>query len=162
MVAQVRLRNAKALEYLVTEHGERLISIIRKHLFTLPHLQQECLCRTVQAVWDHVASFRDDNDFENWIGSVARYCCLQYLQDHQEEATIAWLIQKEIIEEKEMMATCLRSEERQVFYQLMEFCHQIFQRFRIAKPQLRYQIFFSYSHNNTALCQIKRSLYFLL
>ena len=27
---------------------------------------------------------------------------------------------KEIIEEKEMMATCLRSEERQVFYQLME------------------------------------------
>lgn len=120
LVAQLRLRNAKALEYLVTEHGERLISIIRKHLFTLPHLQQECLCRTVQAVWDHVASFRDDNDFENWIGSVARYCCLQYLQDHQEEATIAWLIQKEIIEEKEMMATCLRSEERQVFYQLME------------------------------------------
>ncbi len=120
LVAQLRLRNVKALEYLVTEHGERLISIIRKHLFPLPHLQQECLCRTVQAVWDHAASFRDDNDFENWIGSVARYCCLQYLQAHQEEATIAWLIQKEIIEEKEMMATCLRTEQRQVFYQLME------------------------------------------
>ncbi len=120
LVAQLRLRNVKALEYLVTEHGERLISIIRKHLFTLPHLQQECLGSTVQAVWDHAASFQDDNDFENWIGSVARYCCLRYLEAHQEEATIAWLIQKEITEEKEMMATCLEPENRQLFYQLME------------------------------------------
>ncbi|MCI8496261.1 MAG: hypothetical protein HFI74_11385 [Lachnospiraceae bacterium] len=120
LVAQLQLHNEKALEYLVMEHGERLISIIRKHLFTLPHLQQNCLGSTIQAVWDHVDSFHKDNEFENWIGSVARYCCLEYLEAHQEEATIAWLIQKEIAEEKEMMATCLGKEEQELFYQLVE------------------------------------------
>ena len=65
LVAQLQLHNEKALEYLVMEHGERLISIIRKHLFTLPHLQQNCLGSTIQAVWDHVDSFQKDNEFEN-------------------------------------------------------------------------------------------------
>lgn len=45
-VSQLRLHNGKALEFFVMEQGERLISIIRKHLFTLPHLQQECLLDT--------------------------------------------------------------------------------------------------------------------
>lgn len=115
LVVQLQLHNEKALEYLVLEHGERLISIIRKHLFTLPHLQQECLKRTVQDIWDYVEFFQEENEFENWIGSVARYCCLEFLQNHREEATIAWLIEKEIAEEEEMMISCLRPEEQELF-----------------------------------------------
>jgi len=110
LVVQLQLRNEKALEYLVLEHGERLISIIRKHLFTLPHLQQECLKRTVQDIWDYVEFFQEENEFENWIGSVARYCCLEFLQNHREEATIAWLIEKEIAEEQELFVRFYRRE----------------------------------------------------
>lgn len=115
LVMQLQLHNEKALEYLVMEHGERLISIIRKHLFTLPHLQQNCLNHTVQRIWDFVGYFHEDNEFENWIGSVARYCCLEFLQDYREEATIAWLIEKEIAEEQEMMMSCLKQEEQELF-----------------------------------------------
>ena len=115
LVMQLRLHNEKALEYLVMEHGERLISIIRKHLFTLPHLQQDCLNNTVQKIWDFTEYFHEDNEFENWIGSVARYCCLEFLRNHQAEATIAWLIEKEITEEQEMMTSCLKPEEQQLF-----------------------------------------------
>ena len=32
LVMQLQFHNEKALEFLVMEHGERLISIIRKHL----------------------------------------------------------------------------------------------------------------------------------
>ena len=115
-VVQLQLHNQKALEFLIMEHAERLISIIKKHLFTLPHLQQECLTDTITAIWNHIDSFDDNNEFENWIGSVARYHCLEFLRIHQEEATIAWLIEKEIAEEKEMMVSCLEEEEQTLFY----------------------------------------------
>ncbi len=115
-VVQLQLHNQKALEFLIMEHAERLISIIKKHLFTLPHLQQECLTDTITAIWNHIDSFDDNNEFENWIGSVARYHCLEFLRIHQEEATIAWLIEKEIAEEKEMMVSCLNEQEQELFY----------------------------------------------
>ncbi len=117
LVKQLQLQNEKAVELLITEHGERLITIIRKHLFTLPHLQQDCLVDTIQAIWNHAEYFHENNEFENWIGSVARYCCLEYLRNHKQEATIAWLIEKEIAEEKEVMTSCLEPEEQKLFYQ---------------------------------------------
>ncbi|MCI8298773.1 MAG: hypothetical protein HFI69_00195 [Lachnospiraceae bacterium] len=120
LVMQLQLQNEKALEYLVMEHGERLVSIIRKHLFTLPHLQQECLLSTICKIWDYAAYFHEDNEFENWIGSVARYCCLEFLRAYQAEATISWLIEKEIAEEQEMMKSCLKPEEREAFVNFYE------------------------------------------
>ncbi len=115
-VSQLRLHNGKALEFFIMEQGERLISIIRKHLFTLPHLQQECLLDTVRAIWTHIDSFHYKNEFGSWIGTVARYRCLEFLKTHQNEATIAWLIEKEIAEEQEMMVSCLNPKEQELFY----------------------------------------------
>ena len=115
-VVQLRLHNEKALEFLIMEHGEQLVSIIRKHLFTLPHLQQECLADTVAAIWNHMDSYDSRNEFGNWVGSVARYRCLEFLRSHQKEATIAWLIEKEIAEEKEMMVSCLNPQGQGLFY----------------------------------------------
>lgn len=116
LVMQLQFHNEKALEFLIMEHGERLVSIIRKHLFTLPHLQQECLADTIVAIWNHIESYDEDNEFENWIGSVARYRCLEFLRAYQKEATIAWLIEKEIAEEKEVMVSCLNPLEEELFY----------------------------------------------
>lgn len=115
-VVQLRLHNEKALEFFIMEHGEQLVSIIRKHLFTLPHLQEECLTDTVAAIWNHMDSYDSKNEFGNWVGSVARYRCLEFLRSHQKEATIAWLIEKEIAEEKEMMVSCLNPHEEELFY----------------------------------------------
>ncbi len=115
-VSQLRLHNGKALEFFIMEQGERMISIIRKHLFTLPHLQQECLLDTIRTIWNHIDSFHYKNEFDNWIGAVARYRCLEFLKIHQKEATIAWLIEKEIAEEKEVMVSCLNPREQELFY----------------------------------------------
>lgn len=114
-VSQLRLHNGKALEFFLMEQEERLISIIRKHLFTLPHLQQECLLDTITCIWNHIDSFQYGNEFGSWIGTVARYRCLELLRTHQEEATIPWLIEKEIAEEKEMMISCLNPQEQEIF-----------------------------------------------
>ena len=61
-------------------------------------------------------SYDSRNEFGNWVGSVARYRCLEFLRSHQKEATIAWLIEKEIAEEKEMMVSCLNPKEQELFY----------------------------------------------
>lgn len=116
LIVQLQFHDEKALEYLVREHGVRLISIIRKHLFTLPHLQLECFLDTVLSIWDHMDCFFQQNEFENWIGSVARYRCLEYLKNYQQEATIAWLIEKEIAEEKEVMINSLEEPLQELFY----------------------------------------------
>lgn len=116
LVMQLQVHNEKAIEFLIKEHGICLISIIRKHLFTLPHLQMECLVETVVNIWKHIDAFKKSNEFENWIGSVARYCCLEFLKEHQDEATIAWLIEKEISEEKEVMISSLKEEHQELFY----------------------------------------------
>lgn len=115
-VIQLQLHNKKALEFFITEHEEQLVSMIRKHLFTLPHLQQECLVDTITEIWNHMDSFDSRNEFGNWVGAVARYRCLEFLRTHQKEATIAWLIEKEIAEEKEMMVSCLNPQEQELFY----------------------------------------------
>lgn len=119
-VIQWQLHNEKALEFLVKEYGEYLISIIRKHLFTLPHLQKACLIDTIATIWNQAECFEKGNEFENWAGSVARYRCLEFLRSHQKEATIAWLIEKEIAEEREVMMSCLSPEEQRLFEQFYE------------------------------------------
>ncbi|MEY8235869.1 hypothetical protein AALA36_09070 [Lachnospiraceae bacterium 66-29] len=116
LVMQLQLHHEKALEVLLAEHGERLLSIIRKHLFTLPHLQQDCLVDVIQSIWDYIDCFDKENEFENWIGSVARYRCLEFLKLHRNEATIAWLIEKEIAEEEEVMVSCLEPDEQKLFF----------------------------------------------
>lgn len=113
---QIQLHNEKAMDFLVKEYGVYLISIIRKHLFTLPHLQTECMAETLITVWNHIDAYEASNEFDNWIGSVARYCCLDFLREHQQEATIVWLIEKEIAEEREVMLNSLEEEEQELFY----------------------------------------------
>lgn len=116
LAAQLQLHNEKAMEFMVKEYGIYLISIIRKHLFTLPHLQTECMVEALVTIWNHMDAYDKKNEFENWIGSVARYCCLQFLREHQQEATIAWLIEKEIAEEREVMINSLDEEQQELFY----------------------------------------------
>lgn len=116
LAVQLQLHNEKAMEFLVKEYSVYLISIIRKHLFTLPHLQTECMAETLVTIWNHIDAYEKSNEFENWIGSVARYCCLEFLKEHQQEATIAWLIEKEIAEEREVMINSLEEEQQELFY----------------------------------------------
>lgn len=113
---QLQLHNEKAMEFLINEYGVYLISIIRKHLFTLPHLQTECMAEALMSIWNHINAYDKNNEFENWIGSVARYCCLRFLREHQQEATVAWLIEKEIVEEREVMINSLEEEQQELFY----------------------------------------------
>lgn len=116
LVVQLQLRNEKAMDFLVNEYSIYLISIIRKHLFTLPHLQMECMVETLLTIWKHIDAYEKSNEFENWMGSVTRYCCLEFLKKHQQEATIAWLIEKEIAEEREVMINSLEEEQQELFY----------------------------------------------
>ena len=116
LAMQLQAHNEKAMGFLINEYSLYLNSIIKKHLFTLPHLQEECLAETLVTIWNHIDAYEKSNDLENWIGAVARYCCLEFLREHQKEATIAWLIEKEIVEEREVLINSLEEEYQELFY----------------------------------------------
>ncbi|MEG1945898.1 MAG: hypothetical protein RR139_02270 [Lachnospiraceae bacterium] len=120
VVMQLQIHDKKTVKLLLKEDGAGLMAIISKHLFTLPHLQLECMTDIIIAICDNIEYLSEENDVYNWIHSVARYRCMEFLKKYQPEATIAWLIQKEIEEEQEVMLSCLNKKEQDLFLQ----CHQ--------------------------------------
>ncbi len=80
-IQQLRLHDESALMYVIDQYGALLMSVIRKHLFRLPDMQEECLDDVLMGVWQHIDSFdQERNSFKNWIAAIARYQSIDYLR----------------------------------------------------------------------------------
>ena len=65
-IQQLQLHNEEALIYVIDMYGGLLKAVIRKHLFTMPHKQEECMNDVLLSIWEHAASFDDKkNSFKN-------------------------------------------------------------------------------------------------
>lgn len=133
-VQQLQLHNEKALLYVVDQYGSLLMSVIRKHLFTLPERQEECLNDVLLKIWENINSFDEaKNSFKNWAAAVARYRSIDYLRSSQrevkqvsledtdipqEDAVLASLIEREISDELERMLGCLKPADKKLFLKL--------------------------------------------
>ena len=58
-IQQLQLHNEEALIYVLDMYGGLLKAVIRKHLFTMPHKQEECMNDVLLSIWEHAASFDD-------------------------------------------------------------------------------------------------------
>lgn len=81
----VKKRKEEGLLYIVETYGWILQSVIRKHLFLLPDLQQECINDVLMAVWQHIGDFDPHaGSFQNWAAGIARFkaidCKRKYLR----------------------------------------------------------------------------------
>ena len=73
-IQQLQLHNEEALIYVIDMYGGLLKAVIRKHLFTMPQKQEECMNDVLLSIWEHAASFDDKkNSFKNWAAAIARY-----------------------------------------------------------------------------------------
>lgn len=133
-ITQLRRYDEKALEFVLEEYGGLLMSIIRKHLFCLPGLQEECMNDVLFKIWKHIDQFDENrNSFKNWIAGIARYQAIDYLRKHlrelelmnldeieegREDEQLVKFIEEEISDEVEAILACLNQEDRAIFLKL--------------------------------------------
>lgn len=85
-IQQLQLHNEEALIYVIDMYGGLLKAVIRKHLFTMPHKQEECMNDVLLSIWEHAASFDDKkNSFKNWAAAIARYEAIDYLRKYKRD-----------------------------------------------------------------------------
>lgn len=133
-IKQLQLHNEKALLYVIDEYGGLLMSVIRKHLFSVPHREEECFNDVLLKIWQNISEFDENKStFRNWAAAIARYRSIDYLRQYQREletvalenATVARedkmlveMVEREISEELEMMLETLKPEDKDLFMRL--------------------------------------------
>jgi RNA polymerase sigma-70 factor (ECF subfamily) len=133
-VLQLKSRNEKALEFVLTEYGWIIRTVIKKKLYILPNLQDECVNDVLLAIWENIESYNSDkSSFKNWIAGIARYkaidCKRKYLRYLKEESLdmaeeIAdtqiniSLLKQEITEEVEEILSYLNEKDKIIFERL--------------------------------------------
>lgn len=133
-VTQLRLHNEKALLYVIDAYGGLLVSIIRKHFYAIPEMEEECLNDVLLKIWQNIESFDESkSSFKNWAAAIATYRSIDYLRIYQKElyridieevnisqddSALAHLLEKEISEELELLLGCLNSSDRELFLRL--------------------------------------------
>jgi len=133
-IQQLQLHNEKALMYVIDEYGGLLMSVIRKHLFSLPGRQEECFDDVLLKIWQNISDFDENrNTFKNWAAAIARYRAIDYLRQYQrelatvdiedmaiarEDSMLTGMIEREISEEVEKMLESLKPSDRELFLKL--------------------------------------------
>lgn len=131
----LRRHDENALLYVIDTYGGLLHSIVRKHLYSLPDRQEECLNDIFLAIWENIEQFDEDrSSFKNWIAGISRFKSLdylrKYLKDHdnisledsglefsmmEQTDSAAAILNQELSEELEMMLSCLKPMDRELF-----------------------------------------------
>jgi RNA polymerase sigma-70 factor, ECF subfamily len=81
-IRTIKRRDERGLYYVIDTYGWLIKSIVKKHIYNLD-LQNECINDILLAVWFHIGSFNSDKGtFENWIGAVSKYKCINFKRKH--------------------------------------------------------------------------------
>ena len=85
-IKQLRAKNEHALEYVVERYGGLLYSILRKKLYLIPDMVDECFDDVLLKVWDHADDFDETRcEFKTWLAAIARYRAIDYLRKAKRE-----------------------------------------------------------------------------
>ena len=133
-VAQMKMRNQEALGYVIDHYAWILKTVIKKHLFHLPYLYEECLNDCLLAIWNNIDYYDPEkNSFKNWVGGIAKYKSIDYIRKHirdldneniddmtipVEDNSLKAILTRELEEETEKILNSLPEETREIFKQL--------------------------------------------
>lgn len=133
-VAQMKMRNQEALAYVVDHYAWILKTVIKKHLFYLPNLYEECMNDCLLAIWNNIHDYDSEkSSFKNWVGGIAKYKSIDYVRKHLrdldneniedmtisvEDNSLKAVLTRELEEETEKILSSLPEETREIFKQL--------------------------------------------
>ena len=71
---------------MVERYGGLLYSILRKKLYLIPDMVDECFDDVLLKVWDHADDFDETRcEFKTWLAAIARYRAIDYLRKAKRE-----------------------------------------------------------------------------
>lgn len=133
-INQLKMKNEKALDYILEEYGFIIKATVNKHLYNLKNVQDECINDILMAVWYNIDSFDENrSEFKNWLAGVCKYKCIDYkrkylkdlLYENIDDLNISVedtihneIVNKELDEELEVMLNCLKPQDRELFLKL--------------------------------------------
>ena len=81
VVQQIKLKNEKAIPYILKTYGGLLNAIIRRYLNENQQDIEECLADVLVSIWFHIDSYDSTkNEFKQWIAAIAKYRAIDYMR----------------------------------------------------------------------------------
>lgn len=133
-IDQLRMRNEKALDYILNQYGWVIKSTVKKNLYNLQSVQDECINDILIAVWYNIDSFDENrSQFKNWLAGVSKYKCIDYKRKYLknllhenidnldivvEDTSLDEIVKDEIDKDLESMLNCLKKEDKDLFLKL--------------------------------------------
>lgn len=132
-IIQLRKRNEKALDYVIDTYGWIIKSIVKKHLYNLQSVQDECINDVLIGIWNNIDTFDENkSEFKNWVAGIAKFKSIDYKRKYLKgleyeniddlnisvsESTYE-ILENELSLEVEEMLNCLNEKDRDLFYKL--------------------------------------------
>lgn len=130
---ELKIKNEKALEFVIDNYSYILVGIINKNLFYLPDRKEECLNDCLLAIWENIDSYDEKQaKFTSWIGGIAKYKSLNYIRKYnkdlenieidenisQEDTNLDILIKKEFNKQILDLLSHLSEEDKKIFIEV--------------------------------------------
>ena len=132
-IIQLRKRNEKALDYVIDNYGWIIKSIVKKHLYNLQIVQDECINDVLIGIWNNIDTFDENkSEFKNWVAGIAKFKSIDYKRKYLKgleyeniddlnisvsESTYE-ILENELSLDVEEMLNCLNEKDRDLFYKL--------------------------------------------
>ena len=130
---QLKTKNEKALDYVIDTYGWIIKSVIKKHLYNLQSVQDECINDVLLGLWNNIDKFDENkSEFKNWIAGIAKFKAIDYKRKYLRELdnenvddlnitvddSINELLKNELSLEMQEMMNSLKEKDRELFYKL--------------------------------------------
>ncbi|WP_455794179.1 sigma-70 family RNA polymerase sigma factor [Clostridium butyricum] len=130
---QLKKKNEKALDYVIDTYGWIIKSVIKKHLYNLQSVQDECINDVLLGLWNNIDKFDENkSEFKNWIAGIAKFKAIDYKRKYLRELdnekvddlnitvddSTHELLKNELSLEMQEMMNSLNERDRELFYKL--------------------------------------------
>lgn len=115
LIKYIKKKQEKGLELLIESYGSLIKAIVKKHLYNLESVQNECIDDILLSIWNNITRFDyKKNTLKNWIGAISKYKAIDYKRKYfkyfQEEDISSLTIESSYSIDKELLANELKSE----------------------------------------------------
>lgn len=135
-ITLLRHGQEEGILFVIDAYGGYLRTIVRRRLFALPDLVDDCMNDIFFGIWKNIGSYNEaKGSFQNWAAAVARLTAIDYLRRAareqkalsfealeldaaQEDAGIAALAEQELSEEMQELLSCLNEKDRELFLRI--------------------------------------------
>lgn len=140
-VSQMLVGNETAIAYVIEQYGWIMKTIVRKHLYQIPHYEEDCINDILLAVWQHIGRFNPElNSFRNWLAGVSKFTALNYVRKYKREieqepiealnletSDVAYeeVVRNQLSKELQDMLDCIKEKDQELFIKLYVENHTV-------------------------------------